>query len=143
MTGAPLRAASAEEASVKFRVLIAAAMIAGAATACGRNAGVESGQVQPASGEATVNVANNYMLSMSVYAVDNNNVTRKLGTVGPGMSETYTIDPGIMRMGMVRIYAQPTGGGRVVSTGPLPLAPGNVVDFDIAADLINTITSMK
>lgn len=128
---------------MKLRILIAALMMGATATACGRNAGVESGQVQPASGAAVVRVTNDYQLSMSVYAVGNNQVVTKLGTVGGGMSDAFSINPGLMRLGMLQIIAQPTGGGRVVSTGPLALEPGNVVEFNIGSHLSNTITSLK
>lgn len=128
---------------MKLTVLLTALAIGSAATACGRNAGMESGQVQPVSGAATVSVSNQYMLAMAVYAVSNNNVPLKLGTVGPGMSSTFEIQPMLLRQGSVRIYAQPTGGGRVVGTGLLPLEPGNVVNFEIAPDLINTTTSVR
>ncbi len=128
---------------MKLKVLVTALMIGGAATACGRNAGMESGEVQPASGEALVHVENNYMLAMSVYAVDNNNVPFKLGTVGPGLTDNFTVSSAMLRQGLVRIYAQPTGGGRVVSSGALTLYPGNVVDMNIGPDLINSITTVK
>ena len=128
---------------MKLRVLVAALMIGGAATACGRNAGVESGQVQPASDNAAVTVTNGYMLALSVYAVDNSNIPMKLGTVEPGMTSSFVIGPGLMRQGMLRIYAQPPGGGRIVGTGPLPVEPGNVVEFNIGPNLMNNTTTIK
>lgn len=132
-----------EEGKVKLKVLLMALVIGSAATACGRNAGMESGQAQPASDAATVSVSNQYMLSMSIYAVSNNNVPIKLGTVGPGLTSTFVLQPMLLRQGSVRIYAQPPGGGRVVGTGLLALQPGNVVDFEIGTDLINTTTSIR
>ncbi len=104
---------------------------------------MESGQVQPASGNASVNITNGYMLALSVYAVDNNNNVTRLGTVEPGMTDSFNISPSLMRLGMVRIVAQPPGGGRIVGTGPLALEPGNVVEFNIGPSLNNNYTSVK
>ncbi len=128
---------------MKLKVLITALMIGGAATACGRNAGMESGEVQPASGEAVVHVTNNYMLAMDVYAVASNDVPLRLGSVGPGMTDSFVLSPGLMRTGAVRIIAQPPGGGRIVGTGPLQLEPGNIVTLDIGTDLLNTTSTVR
>ncbi len=123
---------------MRAMILIIALAFAGTAAACARQAGVENGQVEPAAGPVAVAVDNQYALPMSVYVVADNLMPMKLGTVLAGTKERFAIDPDLVRRGMLRIRAQPTGGGQVVDSGMLSLSPGDTVDFYIGLDLVDS-----
>lgn len=118
-----------------IRTLVAVAMIAGAAGACGRSgAPYDQGSAQPAARAITVQVQNDNMLAMDIFAVSGSN-THRLGSVGPGLHDTLVLDPGLMPTGLVEIVARPTGGGRSVSSGALNPWPGQTVEFLIGLNL--------
>ncbi len=119
----------------RARTLMAAALIAGAAAACGRTAApYDEGSAQPAARAITVTVQNDNMLAMEIYAISGGN-THRLGAVGPGLHDTLVLDPGLMPTGLVEIVARPTGGGRSVSSGLLNPWPGQTIDFTIGFSL--------
>ncbi len=121
-----------------LRTLVAAALIAGSATACGRSAApYDTGSAQPAARAITVSVKNQNMLAMDIYAVSADHSTR-LGVVEPGLSETMVLDPGLLPNGFVEIVARPVGGGRAVSTGSLNPSAGQTIDFEIGINLIDS-----
>ncbi len=121
-----------------LKALVAAALIAGAATACGRTAApYDTGSAQPAARAITVSVKNDNMLAMDIYAVSGGTSTR-LGSVGPGLHDTMVLDPSLMRDGLVNIVARPVGGGRPVSTGTLNPVAGQTIDFEIGINLIDS-----
>lgn len=125
------------------KVLLTALLIGSAAAGCGRNAGMESGQVQPDSGPATINVKNDHVLPMALYAIGNDGVPVKLGTVNPGSTAVFPIPTVLIRLGLVDIVARPAGGGRSVDTGDMGLEPGDIVDFDIAYDLNGSFAKIR
>jgi hypothetical protein len=118
-----------------IRTIVAALVIGSAALGCAPTRVVTSeGSGMPAAQVVAVLVQNDYMLPMNIYAVANGR-TQRIGNVGPGMSGTFVLDPGIMVTGFVDIVARPSGGGRSVDTGQLNPVPGQTVDFYIGNEL--------
>ncbi len=128
---------------VGIRALVAAAMIAGAATACGRSAApYDTGSGQPAAQAITIAVKNDNMQPMDIYALTAGRSTR-LGAVEPGLSETLVLDPAFFPDGFVNIVARPVGGGRAISTGALNPVAGQTVDFEIGFNLNDTRATIR
>ncbi len=126
-----------------IRTLVTAAMIAGAAAACGRSgAPYDQGSEEPAARAITVQVQNDNMLAMDIFAVSGGNAHR-LGSVGPGLHDTMVLDPGLMPTGLVEIVARPTGGGRPVSTGQLNPSAGQTVEFLIGFNLSESRATIR
>ncbi len=121
-----------------IRSVLVATLIASAAVACGRSAAPYDEAGQPAAQAVTVAVENDYALAVDIWAVTSGHSTR-LGSVGPGMSDTLVLDPALMPNGIVELVARPTGGGRLARTGPLNPNPGQTVDFQIGAHLTDSI----
>jgi hypothetical protein len=116
----------------RLKILLAALLIGSGVAGCAHHAGNEPGSVQPEAAAASVDVSNGYALAMDVFAISNGTTTR-LGAVSPGTHGTFVIEPSLLRTGFIQIVAQPLGGGVVADTGSLPLRPGEVLQFDIAA----------
>ncbi len=120
----------------RLMVLVTALVVGSAAAGCTGNGGL-NGTVQPVSGAASLQVANNSQLAMDMY-VRSGGVTQRLGTVSPGLSSSFVLQPEVLRDGPVELFAQPIGGGRIIRSGALALSPGGVVDFNIGPNASST-----
>lgn len=109
-----------------------------AAPACARNRGA-AGDGQEAEPErpVRVHVVNHYGQAMEIVAAGAG-TTQRLGLVGAGQSRDFTVPPSIVGSGKVEFRAQPSGYGQVVRIDPLVIRPGNIVDFEIATNLIGS-----
>ncbi len=117
-----------------MKVLALVAAIAGSVPACAPRASSYGESAQPAARAVTIQVKNDNMLAMDIFAVSGGN-THRLGSVGPGLHDTLVLDPGLLPTGIVEIVARPTGGGRSVSSGALNPWPGQTVEFLIGLNL--------
>ncbi|HWB41725.1 MAG TPA: hypothetical protein VG500_10725 [Gemmatimonadales bacterium] len=68
---------------------------------------------------------------VEVYATGSG-ASYRIGTVHPGLSGQFVVRAGMTVNGPVEFLAR-SGSGPLVRSGPILLAPGSVVDFEIAA----------
>ena len=122
-------------------MLIAGLVVLGAACAHGGAAGNTS-ETEPAGREIRLNVTNRYALPVDVYAVAAG-TSYRMGTVSPGIGSHFVLRAGMVGLGPVEFVAHPAGGEPPVRSGRLVLAPGDVVDFEIAAHLINSTATVR
>lgn len=128
---------------IGIRTIVTALVIGSAAVGCGRTGGAyDQATGEPAAQAITVAVQNDYTLSMDIYAVANGQA-RRLGNVGPGMTQVLVLDPSMMTGGFVDIVARPPGGGRAVDTGQLNPSAGQTVEFYIGNRLLGSHATIR
>ncbi len=115
------------------RVLVLAVLLA--APACARSGGEAAPNA--GSGRVELEVTNRNALPMEVYATGSG-ITHRVGTVHPGMEGNFLIPQNLVGSGSVRFEARPSGGGQPFRSGEILLAPGTLVQFQIAAQLFNS-----
>jgi alpha-amylase len=90
-----------------------------------------------------VNVTNHYAVPMEVYAVESGTPYR-LGTVNPGIDSQFVLlRATLARGGQVEFVAQATGYGPRVRSDRIQLSPGDIVDFEIATNLIGSRATVR
>jgi len=83
------------------------------------------------SGKTTVRVDNRTLADMTIYAYQSTHRIR-LGRA-PGNTVTNIVIPGSIVSGVtqLRFYAEPMGNARGAITDPIPVSPGDQVEFSI------------
>ncbi len=121
-----------------IRILVAAAAAAGVACAHRPAAGHLAPALPADTAAVRVNVVNNYATQMDVFAVGIS-VTYRMGTVAPGIPREFVLRRDLLAGGgQVRFLAQATGVGPRVQSDEVHLMPGDIVDFEIATELIGS-----
>jgi hypothetical protein len=105
------------------------------APACARSGGEAAPNT--GSGRVELEVTNRNALPMEVYATGSG-ITHRVGTVHPGMEGNFLIPQNLVGSGSVLFEARPSGGGQPFRSGEILLAPGTLVQFQIAAQLFNS-----
>jgi len=104
-------------------------------TACAHSTGTDAA---PSSGTVEVRVSNQNALPMEVLA-SGSGINHRLGTVHPGMSGSFVIPQNLVGNGSVQFEARASGGGgQPFRSGQVMLAPGSLIEFQIAAQLFNS-----
>lgn len=116
---------------------MAALLLAGSACAHRRGTAAD----QPADTPVHVNVINHYTLPVDVFCVGAG-TSYRLGTVSPGIASHFVLRQSMIGNGPVEFVAQPAGTEPPVRSGQLLLAPGDVVDFEIASHLLNSTATV-
>ena len=92
----------------------------------------------PSSGTVEVRVRNQNALPMEVFA-SGSGINHRMGTVHPGMNGNFVIPQNLVGNGSVEFGARPSGGGgRPYLSGQVMLAPGALIEFQIAPQLFNS-----
>lgn len=117
-------------------MLVAGLLVTAAACAHGGGA---TGEVQPASAPVRLEVTNNNNLAMQIYVVGSG-VSRRLGTVEPGMVGRFAIPQGMLGNGPIEVEAR---GAQVIRSGQLLLAAGQVIDFRIGTSQIASTATVR
>jgi hypothetical protein len=99
------------------------------------------GDTRPLDSPVHVNVINHYPLPVDVLAVGAG-ITYRMGTVHPGIASHFVLRQSMIGNGPVEFVAQPAGTESPVRSGQLLLAPGDVVDFEIAEHLLNSTATV-
>ena len=107
--------------------------------ACARSGG---GEAAPSAGTVEVSVTNRNALPMEVYA-SGSGIDHRLGTVHPGMGGHFVIPQNLVGSGSVEFEARPSGGGQPFRSGEVLLAPGSLIEFQIAAQLFNSTVTRR
>jgi hypothetical protein len=108
--------------------------------ACSRGGGTD--EPQPIDRPVRVEATNNYALPVELYAVGSG-ITHRLGTVNPGLSASFTIPPTLLAGNGVELQARSRTGERPFISEELLLAPGTIVDFQIAPQLFSSTVTLR
>lgn len=119
---------------------IAGLLLVGTSCAHRRGTASDTG-AQPLDTPVHVNVINNYTLPVDVFALAGG-TSYRMGTVHPGVPSHFVLRQAWVSNGPVEFVAQPAGTELPVRSGQLLLAPGDVVDFEIATHLINSTATV-
>jgi len=109
------------------------------AYACARPSG---GEAAPTAGTVEVSVTNQNALPMEVYA-SGSGINHRMGTVHPGMDSHFVLPQNLVGNGSVQFEARPSGGGQPFRSGEVLLAPGSLIQFQIAAQLFNSTVTRR
>ena len=109
------------------------------ASACAHSG---AGAPAPAPGSVEVTVTNQNALPMEVYA-SGSGISHRIGTVHPGMNSHFVIPQTLVGNGSVQFEARPSGGGQPFRSGEMLLAPGSLVQFQIAPQLFNSTVTRR
>ncbi len=108
--------------------------------ACAKGGGEDT--PPPDDSPVRVEVTNNYALPVEIYAAGSG-ISQRLGTVHPGMSGRFAIPQNIVRSGAVELRAAASGVSRPFRSGPLLLAPGTIVDFQVMPQIFNSTVTLR
>ncbi len=114
--------------------------VAGANTACAHRHG-GAADSQAAAGSVTLNVSNHYGQPVDVFVISLG-TSYRLGTVSPGIDARFVVRSAMIRNGPVEFVATSGADEVPVRSGQLVLAPGNVVNFNMADHLSNSTTTV-
>lgn len=123
-------------------VLIAGLIATGSACSHGGAASGGASEPRPADLATTVNVINHYGHAVDIYAAAAG-TSYRMGTVAPGIDGHFVLRPAMVSSGPVELVAQLGGNEPPVQSGQLLLVPGDVVDFEITAQLINSTATVR
>jgi hypothetical protein len=115
-----------------------------AVTACAIGSGTTSDEgAAPLAGRAVVvDVTNHYNGPVVIYAAGSG-TSYRMGTVLPGLVSQFVLRQAMVGNGPVEFLAYAGNGARPVRSDRLLLAPGAVVDFEIAPDLMLSTTTVR
>ena len=116
-------------------VLIAGLLLTG--SACARR-NTEAPLVQ----NVRIHVVNRYELSMEIYATASG-INHRLGLVSPNISRDFFLPQAMIGTGPIGFYAQPSGTAQTVSGGTVNVSPGDIVDFEITLQLIDSRATVR
>jgi len=129
--------------SGSLRFVIAALLAATSACAHPGATGGAPAPVRPPAARVTVNVTNNSQSSMEIFVVGNG-TSHHLGSVAPGVPRSFDLPPAMVAAsGHVQFLAQASGAGPRVQTDEVMVAPGDVVDFEIATSLVGSRATVR
>jgi hypothetical protein len=111
--------------------LAAGLVLASAACGYGLGPATESRGALDPGGAVQLEVTNSSGGPMEVYAEGSGTIYR-MGTVHPGLAGRFTVRPAMFVNGPVEFLAR-SGGGPVVRSGLMLLAPGDVVQLELGA----------
>jgi hypothetical protein len=120
-----------------LRVVVPALLLT--ASACARSSG---GEVAPSAGSVEVAVTNQNALPMEVSA-SGSGISHRMGTVHPGMNSHFVIPQNLVGSGSVQFQARPSGGGQPFRSAEVLLAPGSLIQFQIAPQLFNSTVTLR
>ena len=121
--------------------LIIAASLPAVACAHGRRA---DANLRPGSPEGAVyvNVINHYNGPVEIYATGSG-TSYRVGIILPGLSSRFALRPLMTTGGPVELVARSGSGNPAVRSGHMLLAPGDVVDFRIATNMLTSGATVR
>ena len=84
-----------------------------------------------------VHVSNHYKTEMEIYATGSG-TTQRLGLVAPGLEREFDVPQLMVVAGSVTFTAHPSGVGPMVRSEEIRIRPGDLVDFEIATNLVGS-----
>lgn len=89
-----------------------------------------------------VEVVNRHPLAVEVYAFATG-MERRLGTVEPGMKASFVVPPNLTTSGDVELQVSPAASSQRFRSGSLLLAPGSIVDLNVAPQLFSSTATIR
>jgi hypothetical protein len=121
-----------------LRVLVAGLLVASAACAHQVAAAGDASEPKPGIASVRVRVSNHYLTEMEIVVTGSGTVHR-LGLVAPGLEREFDLPQVVVVGGAVTFRAhQPSGFGPYFESEEVRIRPGNVVDFQIATNLLGS-----
>lgn len=118
-------------------VFAAALVLVGTACRHGRGAVAPSNEPPEAVRGVRVHVTNHYKTDMDVSATGSG-TTQRLGMVAPGLEREFAVPQLMVVAGAVTFTAHPSGYGPTVRSEEVRIRPGDIVDFEIATNLVGS-----
>ena len=112
-------------------ILVACLVVTSSACSYGLGAAPDMARALDREGAVRLHVSNQSGGPMELYA-DGSGTHYRIGTVQPGLRGEFVVRPGMIVNGAVELVAR-ADNGMVVRSGPVLLAPGDVVDFALEA----------
>lgn len=122
------------------RFLIAGLLATTAACAHHPASGDQS--AHPAPAPVRVRITNAHSIQIDAWAVAPGE-SRKLGTIGPGLTRQFVIPHDLVQNGPIEIQVQGIGGGGTLNSQDMLLAPGDVVEVRITVHYELMISGIK
>jgi hypothetical protein len=114
-----------------------------ASAACGLGGhGSGAGDAQPADSTVRVEILNHNPLPVDIIAVGGG-MSHRLGTVLPGLAGHFVVPPAMLGDGTIEIEARVANDRDVISSGPLLLARGDVVDFTVGLNQVSSTAVVR
>ena len=93
---------------------------------------------RPENDTVVVYVTDNYALPMDIFAIAAG-TTFRMGVVNPGIESRFVLRPDLMATDrQVTFVAQATAVGPHFVADPIPVSPGDIIDFTIETNLIGS-----
>jgi hypothetical protein len=121
----------------RVRALVPSLLLS--AIACGKGGTEAPG---PSIDPVRVEVVNRHPLAVEVYAFATG-MERRLGTVEPGMKASFVVPANLTTSGGVELQASPAASNQRFRSGPLLLAPGSIVDLNVAPQLFSSTATIR
>jgi len=109
------------------------------ASACAKGGADEP---RPSDSPVRVEVTNQHALPVEIYAFGSG-ISQRLGTVDPGMDAHFVIPANLTRSGSVELQASPTASSQRFRSGALLLAPGTIVELNVAPRLFSSTATLR
>ncbi|MFI5208034.1 MAG: hypothetical protein ACHQX4_08445 [Gemmatimonadales bacterium] len=123
---------------MKREVRILALGLLALGSACAHHAGAAGdSEAKPGLGTVRVSVTNHYKTEMEIY-VTGSGTAHRLGLVAPGIEREFELPEVVALGGMVTFRAQPSGFGPLFESEEVRIRPGDIVDFEIATNLMGS-----
>ena len=116
-------------ASRGVRILMTGLLLGSSGCAYGFGGTGESDRGHRPGHAVLLHVTNNSGRPMEIYAAGSGTVYR-IGTVHPGLAGNFVVRPAMIGNGSVELVARSLGGA-VVRSGPMLVAPGDIVDLEL------------
>lgn len=100
------------------------------------------GPSQADGGDVQLHVTNHHGFPLEVYAVGSGTYYR-MGTVLPGFDARFVLRQAMIGNGPVEFVARSGDRNPSIRSGPLLLAPGNTVDFNIAVQSLHSTAFVR
>ncbi len=123
-------------------ILILGLLLTGSACAPGFSAAGNAVNPPAVENAVQLNVANHYNGPMEIYAVGSGTV-HWMGRVLPGLASHFVLSPAMFANGPVEFVARASDREPPVRSDRLLLAPGAIVDFEVATTLTNSIATVR
>ena len=106
-------------------------------------AGPDTGVVAsaPVDSTVTLEVRNDNFSDVAVWVISFGQ-TRRLGVVTGNTSQTWALNPSVVRASDLRIVATPIGANGRASSGPIVVQPGQTIQFTVGTRLTNSVVSV-
>jgi hypothetical protein len=122
--------------------LITGLVLTSSACAYGTGTASDTWRAEEPAGAVQLNVTNLYNGPMEIYAIGSG-TSYRIGLVNPGLTGSFVVRPVMIVNGPVEFLARAGNGIALARSGPMLLAPGNVVDFKLDTTPWNSVATVR